>query len=352
MVDYVRIDGSRGEGGGAMLRQALAFSMLTRKPFVMENIRKNRDRPGLSWQHLSALNAAHRACDARVEGNVKGSTRVVFEPGSFSNTRFTVDIGTAGSATLLLQAFLLPAVFSGREVLLKVKGGTDVKWSIPADYFAHVLLPQLRKFADCSLQVRRRGFYPKGGGFVVFRCKPKDATASAPRISLVERGDVFKVAGVSFASADLQPSEVAERQAEAARLSLSALKVPVDVMPSYGSSPSTGSGVVLWAVCGSGEGLDSQNPVLIGASSLGERQLRAESVGEEAAASLRDHLSSGAACDEHLADQLVPFMAVVGGALKASRITEHLRSNVYVAERFTGASFEVDEENCVVRCDP
>ncbi|MBN1275346.1 RNA 3'-terminal phosphate cyclase [Candidatus Woesearchaeota archaeon] len=346
----VRIDGSHGEGGGAMLRQALGFSMLLHQPFVMDGIRVGRERPGLSPQHLAAVNAAHRCCNAQVKGNWAGSTSLSFAPGPLSTTRLDVDIGTAGSVTLFLQSFLLPSLFSGKEFRIRVRGGTDVRWSVPVDYFIRVLLPQLRKYADVDLRLIRRGFYPKGGGEVLFTCKGKRSLGEDhPRVSLLERGEVFKVGGASYASAFLQPSMVAERQAEAARLSLSRLGVAVDLQQSYAASASPGSGVSLWAVCGGEEGLDPLNPVVLGASSLGERQLRAEAVGEEAAAALMAVVASGAACDEHLADQLVPVMALAGGALRTCRVTPHLRSNVYVAERFLDERFVIDEDEGVVR---
>ncbi|MBD3208906.1 RNA 3'-terminal phosphate cyclase [Candidatus Woesearchaeota archaeon] len=352
-MEPVIIDGSEGEGGGAMLRQALGLSMLLGKPFVMENIRVGRKNPGLSWQHLTALNAAHQACDARVEGNQIGSMTVSFAPGKLEKTRLSLDIGTAGSVTLLLQAFLLPALFSGQEFRLAVKGGTDVAWSIPADYFSNVLLPQLKKYADASLLVRKRGFYPKGGGEVLFTSKGRYAFGEGlPRIALLEQGDVFKVGGLSCASSFLQPSRVAERQASSARLSLARLGVPVDVMMNYLQTLSPGSYLVLWVVCGGEEGLDMENPVLLGASALGERSLRAESVGEAAAKDLRETLMSGAACDEHLADQLIPIMALTGGKLRTSKISRHARSNVYVAEQFLDVLFVVDEERNIISCEP
>lgn len=350
----VRLDGSLHEGGGAMLRQALGFSMLLKKPFIIDDVRKNREKPGLAWQHLSALNAAHQVCNARVEGNRLGSTKVSFAPGPIKNTRPTIDIGTAGSSTLLLQAFLLPALFSGKNFHITIKGGTDVKWSMPVDYLNKVLLPQFRKYGDISLRVLKRGFYPKGGGLVTFIAKGKYilGAQTPPSINLVEQGDLFKIAGVSYASADLQPSEVAERQTEAARMSLSRLGVEVDILSSYTASSSTGSGVVLWAVCGNKEGLNPNNPIVLGGSALGERQLRAETVGQEAASSLRAVIDARAACDEHLADQLIPFMALFGGKIKTTKITNHVRSNIYVAEQFLNTKFLVDEETSLISCEP
>ena len=54
----VRIDGSFGEGGGQILRSSLSLSLVTGKPFRIENIRANRQKPGLLRQHLTAVQAA------------------------------------------------------------------------------------------------------------------------------------------------------------------------------------------------------------------------------------------------------------------------------------------------------
>jgi RNA 3'-phosphate cyclase len=351
-MDIVVVDGSRFEGGGAMIRQSLGLSMLLGKPFRMTNIRVNRPKPGLSWQHLTALNAAHQICDARIVGNSLGSTEISFFPGAVTHTRINLDIGTAGSTTLLLQSLLLPAYFSGKDFHVTVRGGTDVAWSIPVDYFQHVLMPQLRKFGDASLRVMKRGFYPKGDGLVTFSVKGKFPLATgAPRIKLMEQGDPFKISGISFASADLQPTSVAESQEKAARIMLGQLGVPMDCMLSYTSSLSSGSGVVLWMTAGGKEGLDPLNPVLLGASALGEQKLKAEYVGEEAALSLKKVFESRAACDEFLADQLIPFLALVGGEMRTDVISDHVRSNIYIVESFTGVKFEIDEAEKIIRCE-
>ena len=75
------IDGSQGEGGGQILRSALALSMCTGTPIRIENIRAGRKKPGLLRQHLTCVLASQAVCGARVEGAVLGSTHLVFEPG-------------------------------------------------------------------------------------------------------------------------------------------------------------------------------------------------------------------------------------------------------------------------------
>ena len=69
----IEIDGARGEGGGQVLRSALAISLVTGTPFRIANIRAGRKRPGLMRQHLTAVNAAAEIGQARAA--VGGSGR-------------------------------------------------------------------------------------------------------------------------------------------------------------------------------------------------------------------------------------------------------------------------------------
>ncbi len=342
----IEIDGSYGESGGAMLRQALGLSMLTGKPFRMINIRKGRPKEGLSWQHLTALNAAHRICNARVSGNSIGATIVTFEPDHVQDSKLSLDIGTAGSITLMLQTILLPALFSGKRFSVEIRGGTDVAWSIPIDYMKNVLLPQLKRFGDVDLQLIRRGYYPRGGGKVLFKSKGAfPGGRYAPRILLERRGEVLKINGISHASKDLQPSEVADRQSDAAKLILNGRKIPIDILTSYVDADCSGSGITLWAMCGSDGGFNHDNPVIIGSDGLGERKLKAEDVGKEAADNLSRLLDEDVPCDEYLADQLIPILGLVGGKIITNKISDHTKSNIYVTEKFLDVKFVIDEDN-------
>ena len=76
----IEIDGSRGEGGGQILRSALSLAACTGQAFRIVHIRAGRERPGLLRQHLTAVKAAATIADADVEGAEVGSTTVVFQP--------------------------------------------------------------------------------------------------------------------------------------------------------------------------------------------------------------------------------------------------------------------------------
>ncbi len=344
-MELVEIDGSFAEGGGSLLRHSLALSILTGKGFVIDNIRVNRPVKGLSRQHLVSLNAAVRFSNALVEGHFLGSTRVKFVPSGVVNRGLEVDIGTAGSVTLLLQSLLLPAIFN-KGLSLRVRGGTDVAWSPPIDFFVKVFLPYIKPYADVSVKVLKRGYFPKGGGEVVVNVKPLVSSFSAARpLVLDSKGKLLFVRGVSHASLSLSDKRVAERQASAARITLGGLGVPVIIDSSYSRSDSPGSGVVLWAVFDSGDDLF---PRIVGADALGERSLRAEVVGERAAKRLLEVVSSGAVVDELLADQLIPLLGLVGGRLFVERVSDHSLANIYLVEKFLGRRIVV--ENNVLSC--
>ena len=151
---------------------------------------------------------------------------------------------------------------------------------------------------------------------------------------------------VSNASADLMDAQVAERQAKAAELTLRELDCPINIRTEYQNTFSTGSGIALWAIFSKDEDeIDVENPVLIGSDVLGERGKKAEIVGEEAAKRLIDEIESGAAVDSHLADNLIPFLALFSGEIRTSRITEHVKSNIYACEQFLGKIFKIEENN-------
>lgn len=327
----IEIDGAYGEGGGAILRQAVALAAYAGRAVRVSRIRAGRQPPGMKPQHVKAVEAVATISGARVEGAAPRSMTLVFEPGPLRSGSYTFDIGTAGAATLVLQSLLLPCLCREGRFDLEIVGGTDVPWSPPADYLRAVTLPALGAFGDAGLSVVRRGYYPKGGG----RLRARFAGAAVPPapLSFLSSGAPVGVRGVSHAASILAVRRVAERQAEAARQAFGPDGVPVEIAVEYGEAYSPGSGITLWTLAASGG--------VLGASALGARGKRAEDVGREAAQILQAEIVSGAAVDRHLADQLVPFLAVAGGSMITSEVTPHLRSNIYVAERILGAAFEI-----------
>jgi RNA 3'-terminal phosphate cyclase (ATP) len=329
----VRIDGSYGEGGGQILRTSIALSALLGRPVEIVNIRAKRPNPGLQPQHLTGVLAAAQLTDAEVEGAAKGSTRLFFKPKSPRCGTFNIDIGTAGSVSLVIQTLAPMLLFAPCPTQLVITGGTDVAWAPPVDYMRHVFAPVIARFGGrVEVELIRRGHYPRGGGRVVVRVEPVKRLVA---VDSPEFGRVVKIAGISHA-VNL-PSHVAERQAKAAREALAALGYSADVAVetrSDGLGP--GSGVVLWAVSDLGN--------VVGGDALGERGKPAEAVGREAAEKLAAVLKTGASLDPHMADMAVVYMALAEGRsrLSTSEVTTHLQTNIYIVEQFLPVKFRLE----------
>ncbi len=348
----ITLDGSYGEGGGSLVRVALALSVLTGKSFEVKNIRAGRPQPGLKAQHLEAISGLKRICDAQTNDVRLGSTELRFIPGKLKQGTFTIDIGTAGSISLLLQALLLPCLFAPGRITLKITGGTCGKWQASVDYLQHLLLPQLEKFVEkIEIKILKRGYYPRGGGEVQLSIFPKYAPSEvlegfsqATRIRLIEQGKLEQLRGVINLSAELEEKQVAERIQNAATVSLQKYKVPLSLRLEHAKALSVGGEALLWVVFSKeGETL-TDNPIILGADVLLEPRKSSEEIGKEVAQKLMQEIDSGCAVDPHLADMLIPFMALLPGSeIKTREVTDHSKTNMYVVEQFLPVKFSVEE---------
>ncbi len=331
----IKIDGSYLEGGGQIARTALALSALTGKSFEVDNIRRGRCDSGLKAQHLHCIKALKQLCNAKTNEIKLGSEYLRFIPGKFKAKSLNIDIGTAGSISLLIQSLLLPCLF--HKIKLTITGGTDGKWAMPYDYFNEVFISQIRDYADIDVKLMKRGYYPKGGGKIELTIKPKYKFDNLPDkpISLVEQGKLLQIKGISHASKNLQTANVAERQAKEAESILNKYHVPIDIRTEYCDTFSAGSGIVLWA---------KFEHTILGSDGLGKRGKRAEIVGEEAANSLIKEIESKAAVDSHLEDNLIPYMALFGGKIKVNELTNHTKTNIFVVEKFLDVKFKIKDK--------
>ncbi|HZL36037.1 MAG TPA: RNA 3'-terminal phosphate cyclase [Tepidisphaeraceae bacterium] len=188
MPELILIDGSQGEGGGQILRSALALSMLTGKPFRIENIRANRNKPGLMRQHLTAVNAAAAVCSANVSGAAIGSRELAFEPGAVRAGEYTFSVGSAGSTTLVLQTVLPPLLVAAGRSTLALEGGTHNIHAPPVDFLEYAFLPLVNRMGPrVSVTLERAGFYPAGGGRILAAIEPAEKLSP---ISILERGEI------------------------------------------------------------------------------------------------------------------------------------------------------------------
>jgi RNA 3'-terminal phosphate cyclase (ATP) len=325
------VDGSQGEGGGQILRTAVALSAITNEPVRVTNIRARRPNPGLAPGHVTSVEAAGALCDARVEGLHPGSKEIVFTPGELLGGEFRFDIGTAGSISLVIQCCLLPAALSKSPTKIVLTGGTNVRWSPPVDYLSRITLPVLEGFGvTASADIISRGFFPEGGGEVHLETSPSGQLTGS---SLRTVGEVTRIEGVAFTQN--LPAHIADRMRHSAMRKLVRF-ARVDVESESRDGRSTGAGIVLVARCEKG---------VLGSSALGEKGLRAEALGEASANDLIETVRSGAAVDEHMLDQILPYMATARGSSQvvAEEITEHARTNMLVIEQFSDRRFSVDE---------
>lgn len=327
-TEPILIDAS---AGGQVFRTAIGLSALLQEPVRIEHIRANRPNPGLQAQHVTTLKALQQLCNARVLGDRIGGRSVSFFPQKPVNSQLVCGIGTAGSTGLLLQSAFFPSLAC--ENHLRVSGGTNVPFAPPIEFLQFVLLPELKKIGcKFELLLNAHGFFPKGNGSVSFSSKP--AKLPLKPLYLAELGELEEI-GLFSACASL-PKEVAERQARSAKKRLSELNVDVaENLNVMEKSVSIGSSLVLLAKFSSGRILSS--------TALGKKGLAAEEIGKTAAQQLLKQIQTGKAVDAHLADQLIPFLALAKGksTLGVSEIDGHLLENIKVCEQLLPVHFEV-----------
>ena len=237
------VDGSYGEGGGQILRTALALAALTGVPVRIERIRARRSKPGLRPQHLTAVQAVARVCQAEVTGASLGSQTLTFRPRTLRGGHYVFDVAetsrSAGAVTLVAQALLPPLLQAGAPATVILKGGTHVPWSPPAHYLSHVFLPALAAMgAEVEMTLERWGWYPRGGGELRLTIR-----GARPLTGVQWHTPAASSAFRALSAAAKLPEHVARRQAArlAARLDAT---VPVEIIPASGQDP--GSLVFLW----------------------------------------------------------------------------------------------------------
>lgn len=334
----IEIDGSMGEGGGQIIRTAVALSALTGKPFRIFNVRGNRTPPGLKAQHLTGVKAVAKICNAKVNGAEIGSKELTFVPAEIKGGSFEWDIGTAGSITLVLQALMPAMLFSKKEFTISITGGTHVRWSPSIEYFRNVFCSYLNRMGasteHVNLEIKQQGFYPKGGGKIKLRIKPCEMRA----VEILERGNLKKTDIWSTASRDLQKAEVAERQIKGFKKEYKGERYE-QVVSEYVESLSTGSNIHAHA--------HFENCKL-GADEIGERGKKAEIVGEWCAKKLKQEIGMDSTVDTHMLDQIIPYLGMLGGKVKFGKTTSHAETNIKITEMFLPVKFEKKEN--VLEC--
>lgn len=333
-MNVVEIDGSYGEGGGQILRSALSLSIITGTPFRLVNIRAGREKPGLRPQHLTSVHAATTISNAEVDGAKVGSLALEFAPRAVKAGNYQFDVGTAGAVMLILQTLLPPLCRTSEESQIFLRGGTHVPFSPPFHFVAEVFLPMVTRMGvKADVNLLTAGWNPKGGGEVTATIAP---TPTLQPLNLTERGALRRV--TVYALISNLPDHIAQRERDAAANLLRDLR---DIKPRLEIQrlPSIGEGTMVALVA------EFENTV-VGFSAMGQIGKRAERVAEEAVRPFLKFLKSDATVDSHLADQLLLYMALAEGhsRIVTNELTAHVRTNVWLIEKFLPVQFKVEGE--------
>jgi RNA 3'-terminal phosphate cyclase (ATP) len=344
----IEIDGSKGEGGGQILRNSISYATILRKPIRITKIRSNRSKPGLKAQHVASLQLPTRICGGVLKGDAIDSQIIQYEPGKprittsqLEQINLTSNIETAGSICLLIQA-ALPCALMGSAVpiSLTLRGGTNATMAPQYDYWERVFWPTLRDLFQLQpnqveATVVRRGYFPKGGGLVRIRVLP--ICEALPPISMTERGQVVEISIRAFHAGKL-PIHLAKQMASAAQHFL---------QPRFPNTPVYTEVVTEKEAVGSGLGIiivaTTNTGCRLAGSALMERQQKAFDVGVRAATELWSTIQDGGCVDEWLQDQLILFMALVRGEseILTGSLTLHTQSAIEIAKVVACAEFEV-----------
>lgn len=335
------IDGSHGEGGGQLVRTACALAAITGTPFRLYNIHARRDPPGLAPQHLTAVRAVAELCAGSVEGLTPRSREIVFHPGKLRPGDYRFDVGTAGSITLVLQA-CLPAAFAAKgPVTLRVTGGTDVRAAPPLDYLRFVFLPLLKRMGlHAEMNVRLRGYYPRGGGHVEVVVSP-----GTPRpLALETAGALEAIEGAAHV-ANL-PLHIVERMQQTAERRLRGypnVRITPDVL-GHDRAFGPGGAIVLWARTAN---------TLLGAGEVAQRGIPAEHIAETAVDALRAEIEAGVTLDLHAADQILLYCALARGAsvFLARAWTSHAQTTAWLIEQFLPVRIRTSAQGTLARVE-
>ena len=336
------IDGSYGEGGGQVLRTALALAALTGQPMRVEHIRAGRRKPGLQPQHLTAVRAAAAVCGAHVEGETLGSQALTFVPGGPARPGdYTFDVaevarrGSAGSVSLVLQTVLLPLALADGKSHLTLRGGTHVPWAPPVPYLEHAFLPLLARMGIyAQVELVRWGFYPAGGGEIQVQIMGQEGPLHP--ILLIKRGELQRVWGT--AAVMNLPAHIPQRLAARAHNVLAEAGLQAQVEPRRLRGVGPGAGIFLFA---------EYTHATAGFTAYGRKGLPAERVAEAACEELLAHHRSDAPVDLHMADQLVLPMVLAKGESQVvtSQVSQHLLTNAWVTRQFLARELSIKEKS-------
>ncbi len=339
MTEVIAIDGSQGEGGGQILRSSLALSLVTGQPVRIENIRSGRDKPGLMRQHLTAVRAAVEIGQAKVDGDGIGSQSLLFEPQTIKSGNYTFSVGSAGSATLVLQTVLPALMIAEQPSELTLEGGTHNPWSPPYDFLEKAYFPLLQKMgANVTAGLEQYGFYPAGGGRFSVAIEP---TTELRGLQLEKRGEILQRSATALV-ANLSRS-IAQREIDTAAEKLNWAPSCLHV---HAVNNSAGPGNIVMIE------LHSENvrEVFTG---FGRTGVKAEHVANNAVKQVRDYLATDVPVGPYLADQLLLPLGIAAwrdkqqSQFRTLPLTRHSTTHISILQQLLGIPISVEKDGGV-----
>jgi RNA 3'-terminal phosphate cyclase (ATP) len=365
MNDVIHIDGSHGEGGGQIIRSSLALSLVTGRPVTIDNIRAGREKPGLMRQHLTAANAAVEISGALVTGAAVGSRTLMFEPGPVRSGEYQFRVGTAGSATLVLQTILPALLLADGPSTLILEGGTHNPWAPPFDFLQQAYLPLVNRMGPhVELELERAGFFPAGGGRIRAHVQP---ARSLGGFNLGERGEIVSRQARVLLS-DL-PDQIARRELQTIRQQLG--WDDGDCTIEHVQSAGPGNALLI--------SVASEHVAEV-FSGFGRKGVKAEQVAGDVVKEVRAYMRAGVPVGPHLADQLMLPLGISawlepqeprlqaaegsmpsdgsiprGGSYRTQALTGHSTTHIELLRKFLGVAIDVAKSpdgNCTVHIAP
>jgi RNA 3'-terminal phosphate cyclase (ATP) len=339
------IDGSTGEGGGQILRSALTISAIIKKPIKITNIRTKRNNPGLRHQHVTTIKLLSKLFNIHIENAELGAEwiSITFDKSSENHDEtdkgtYNIDIGTAGSIPLLLQTIIPSIAISQKSILIRLTGGTDVKFSPTIDYTKYVMREAFNRIGILfDVDIIKRGFYPNGKGIVSIEIQ------KARNLKPIDFCDFRETNPHITSIVGRLPKHVNDRQISSALSNLEKNGIKCEkYKSSIENSESPGSSILVYSI--------SESGIYLGADSIGEKNLKAETIGYNVSKKYIEEFKSRACIDKHLADMLVLPLSFVNerSRYKISSVSKHLLTNLEIVKKINGMEYQIEK---VAECE-
>ncbi|MDH3677119.1 MAG: RNA 3'-terminal phosphate cyclase [Nitrosopumilus sp.] len=322
-MEIMEIDGSFGEGGGQIVRTAITLSCIMNQPIIIENIRKNRKAPGLKPQHLTALKILKKICNADMDQLRIGLTSLKFIPKYMQSLNLKENIGTAGSISLVTQVLIPAVAISKKKLNLTIEGGTNVLWSPSIDYTKNILREAYTRMGiNFSINIIKRGYYPKGGGIIELKVSPSEKI-NPIILSTRKTKEIKLFCSFSKISSQLVNNEIKNIKKKLLENNFS---VNTDIKEESALDP--GASITITSI---------DKDSIIGIDSLYDKKTKKFDL------ELEKFIQNKFSVDENLADMLVLPASLANGMsiFQVASISKHLETNLFVASKITGCKYGI-----------